>query len=55
MGNYRFIAAIIVPYITINIYYYFRLVIIVSNNLIGLIFWIGCKDLGIRFSDKLSL
>ena len=40
----------------VNIYNYFRLVVIVTNNFIGFVFSrIGRKDLGIYFSDKLSL
>jgi hypothetical protein len=45
-----------VLYITVNIYNYSRLVITVANNLTGLIFSrVGCRDLGICFSNKLSL
>jgi hypothetical protein len=56
LWNYRPIAVIIVPYITVNIYNYSRLVVIVTNNLTGLIlFRVGYRDLGIRFSDKLDL
>jgi hypothetical protein len=40
----------------VNIYNYSRLVVIVTNNLIGLILSrVGRRDLGIRFSDKLGL
>ena len=47
--------AIAVLYITVNIYNYFRLVVLVTNNLIGLIFSrVGYRDLGIYFSNKLG-
>ena len=46
---------IIVPYVTVNIYNYSRLVVIVTNNPIGLIFSrVGYRDLGIYFSNKLG-
>jgi len=49
-------AVIIVLYIVINIYNHSRPVIMVANNLAGLIFpRVGCRDLSIRFSNKLSL
>ena len=49
-------AAIAVLYITVNIYNYFRLVVIVTNNSVGLILSkVGCRDLSIYFSNKLSL
>jgi hypothetical protein len=52
LWNRRPIAVIAVPHITVNIYNYSRLVIIVTNNLIGLVLSrVGRKDLGIRFSD----
>ena len=55
MWNYRPIVVIIVPYITVNIYNYSRLVVLFTNNLIGLIlFKVGRRDLGIYFSDKPS-
>ena len=39
-------------YIIVNISNYSRLVVTVTNNLIGLIFSrVGRRDLGIRFSD----
>ena len=45
-------AVITVPYITVNIYNYSGLVVIVTNNLIGLIFTrVGYRDLGIYFSN----
>jgi len=40
----------------VNIYNYFRLVVTVTNNLIGFIFSrVGRRDLGIYFSNKLGL
>ena len=49
-------AVIAVPYITVNVYNHPKSVITVTNNLAGLIlFKIGCRDLGIYFSNKLSL
>jgi hypothetical protein len=46
-------AVIAVPYIIVNIYNYFRLVVAVTNNLTGLIlFRVGYRDLGICFSNK---
>jgi len=49
-------AVIIVLYIAVNIYNYFRLVVLVTNNLMGLIFSrVGYKDLGICFGNKLGL
>ena len=52
MWNYRPIVVVIVPYITVNIYNYSRLVVIVTNNLTGLILSrVGRRDLGIRFGD----
>jgi len=48
-------AVVIVPYIAVNIRNHSRLVVTVTNNLIGLIlFRVGCRDLGIYFSDKLG-
>ena len=47
---------IVVLYITVNIYNYSGLVVTVTNNLAGLILSrVGRRDLGIRFSDQLSL
>jgi hypothetical protein len=44
-----------VIYIAVNIYNYSRLVVIVTNNLTGLIFSrVGYRDLGICFSNKLG-
>jgi len=49
-------AVVIVPYIAVNIHNYFRLVVTVTNNLIGLILsGVGRRDLGIYFSNKLGL
>jgi hypothetical protein len=56
LWNYRFIAAVAVLYIMVNIYNYPRLIIIVANNFVGLILSrVGCRDLSIYFSNKLSL
>ena len=56
MWDYRSIAAVAVLYITVNIYNYSRLVVAVTNNLIGFIFSkVGRRDLGMCFSNKLSL
>ena len=44
-----------VLYITVNIHNHPRLVVTVTNNFAGLIlFKVGCGDLGIYFSNKLS-
>ena len=49
-------AVVAVLYITVNIYNHPRLVIMVTNNLTGLILSrVGCGDLSIYFSNKLSL
>ena len=49
-------AVIAVPYITVNVCNHFRLVVIITNNFVGLIFFrVGCRDLSIYFSNKLSL
>ena len=49
-------AAVAVLYIVVNVYNYPKPIIIVTNNLTGLIlFKIGCRDLNIYFSNKLSL
>ena len=56
IGYITSLAVIIVLYITVNIYNYSRLVVIVTNNLIGLIFSrVGYRDLGIYFGNKLGL
>jgi hypothetical protein len=44
-----------VPYITVNIHNYPKPVITVINNFTGLILSkVGCRDLGIYFSNKLN-
>jgi hypothetical protein len=49
-------AVVAVQYIIVNIYNYPRLVVTVTNNFIGLVFFrVGCRDLSIYFSNKLSL
>ena len=51
-----FRSVIAVPYIAVNIYNYSRLVVSVTNNLIGLVFSrVGYRDLGMCFSNKLGL
>ena len=56
MWNYKPTVAIAVPYIIVNIHNHSRPVIMVTNNLAGLIFFrVGCGDLSIYFSNKLSL
>ena len=56
MWNYRPIVAVVVLYIVVNNYNYPRLIIMVINNLAGLIFSrVGCRDLNIYFGNKLSL
>ena len=56
MWNYRLIIAVAVLYIIVNIRNHSKLAVTVTNNLAGLIlFRIGCRDLGIYFSNKLSL
>ena len=52
MWNYRPIVVIAVPHVMVNIYNYSRLVVIVTNNLTGLILArVGHRDLGVYFSD----
>ena len=52
MWNYRPIAVIVVPHIMVNIRNYSGLVVIVTNNLTGLVLSrVGRRDLGMRFSD----
>jgi hypothetical protein len=47
---------IVVPYIMVNVHNHPRLVVTVTDNLMGLIlFKVGYRDLGIYFSNKLSL
>jgi hypothetical protein len=49
-------AVITVLYIIVNVHNYSRLVVMVTNNLTGLILSkVGCGDLGIYFGNKLSL
>ena len=56
MWNYRLIVTVAVLYIIVNIHNHPRPIITVTNNLAGLIlFKIGCRDLSIYFSNKLSL
>ena len=48
-------AVITVLYIIVNVYNHPRPVVTVTDNLVGLIlFKVGCGDLGIYFSNKLS-
>jgi hypothetical protein len=48
-------AVIAVPYITVNVRNYPRPVVTVINNFMGFILSrVGCGDLGICFSNKLS-
>jgi hypothetical protein len=55
LGNYRPIVVVTVPYVAINIYNYSRPVVIVANDLTGLIFSrVGRRDLGMYFSNKPS-
>ena len=50
--NYRPIAVIAVPHVTVNIHNYSRLVVTVTNNLTGLILArVGYRDLGIRLGN----
>ena len=52
MWNYRPTAVVTVPHVTVNIHNYSRPVVIVTNNLTGLILSrVGRRDLGMRFSD----
>ena len=44
---------VIVPYVAVNIYNYSGPVVLVTNNLTGLVFSrVGRRDLGICFSNK---
>ena len=55
MRNYRPIVVVAVLYIAVNIYNHSRLVVLVTNNLIGLVFSrVGYRDLGMYFSNKLG-
>ena len=48
-------AAIAVPYITVNIHNHSGLVVTAIDNLAGLILSkMGCRDLGIYFGNKLN-
>jgi len=48
-------AVVTVPYIAVNIYNHSRPVVMVTNNLIGLILSrVGRRDLGIYLGDKLG-
>jgi hypothetical protein len=52
LWNYRPIVVIAVLYVMVNIYNYSRLVVTVTNNLIGLVLSrVGYRDLGMRFGD----
>jgi hypothetical protein len=56
LWNYRLTAVVAVLYITVNIHNHPRPVVTVTDNLTGLILSrVGCGDLGIYFSNKLSL
>jgi hypothetical protein len=56
LWNCRLTAVIAVLYIIVNIHNYPRPVVMVTDNLMGLIlFRVGCRDLSIYFSNKLSL
>ena len=49
-------AVVAVLYIIVNVYNYPRPVVMVTDNFAGLILSrVGCGDLGIYFSNKLSL
>jgi hypothetical protein len=55
LWNCRLIAVVVVLYITVNIYNHPRPVVMVTNNFVGLILSkVGCGDLGMYFSNKLS-
>ena len=55
MWNYRPIIVITVLYIAVNIYNYFRPVVLVTNNFIGFFFRVGRRNLNIYFGNKLGL
>jgi hypothetical protein len=56
LWNYRPTAVVAVPYITVNVRNHPKPVVMVTNNLAGLILSrVGCGDLGICFSNKLNL
>ena len=47
---------ITVPYVVVNIYNYSGPIVLVTNNLTGLVFSrVGCRDLGICFGNKPGL
>ena len=49
-------AAVIVLYIVVNVRNYSKLIIIITNNLVGFILSkVGYRDLSIYFGNKLSL
>jgi len=55
LWNYRPITVVAILYIAVNIYNYSGPVIVVTNNLMGLILSrVGRRDLGIYFSNKPS-
>ena len=55
MWNYRPTAAVAVPYIAVNVHNHFRPVVMVTNNLAGLILSkVGRRDLGMCFSNQLN-
>ena len=55
MRNYRPIAVVAVPYVAVNIHKYSGPVVLVTNNLTGLVFSrVGRRDLGIYFGNKLG-
>jgi hypothetical protein len=56
LWNYKPIAAVAVLYIAVNVHNYPRLIITVTDNLAGLIFFrVDYRDLSIYFGNKLSL
>jgi hypothetical protein len=55
LWDYRPTVVVAVPYVAINIYNYSRPVVIVANNLTGLVFSrVGHRNLGMCFSNKPS-
>ena len=55
MWNYKPTVVIAVLYIIVNVHNHPKPVVIVTNNLAGLIlFRVSCGDLSIYFSNKLS-
>jgi hypothetical protein len=56
LWNYRPTAAVAVLYIIVNVCNYPRPIIMVVDNLAGLILSrVGCRDLSMHFSNKLNL